>query len=53
MKVVDAKYTLYPDMDFVTEVKKSNSRALKLSEQDITVESEAREVRSLPQNRAR
>src|SRR5215471_3286868 len=31
-KVLDAKYVLYPDMDFITEVKKSNSRALKLDE---------------------
>jgi hypothetical protein len=53
MKVVDAKYTLYPDMDFVTEVKKSNSRRLKLSEQSIAIEPETREARALPQNRAR
>jgi RNA polymerase primary sigma factor len=30
-KVLDAKDVLYPDMDCITEVKKSNSRALKLS----------------------
>ncbi len=52
MKVVDAKYTLYPDMDFVTEVKKSNTRTLKLSEPGIGRGSEAREVRSTPYNRA-
>ncbi len=38
MKVVDAKYTLHPDMDFIMEVKKSNSRRLKLSEQGIAIE---------------
>jgi hypothetical protein len=53
LKVVDAKYTLYPDMDFVTEVKKSNSRTLKLSEHSLAIESEASEARSIPQNRAR
>ena len=52
MKVVDAKYTLYPDMDFVMEVKKSNSRTLKLGERDVGRGSDARETRSLPQNRA-
>ncbi|HEY5864672.1 MAG TPA: hypothetical protein VI542_03835 [Candidatus Tectomicrobia bacterium] len=31
-KVLDAKYILYPDMDFITEVKRANSRALKLDE---------------------
>jgi hypothetical protein len=31
-KVLDAKYILHPDMDFITEVKKANSRALKLDE---------------------
>ncbi len=29
-RLVDAKYTLYPDMDFITEVKRANNRALKL-----------------------
>ena len=52
LKVVDAKYTLYPDMDFVTEVKKSNSRRLKLSEQGIAIEPEARAVRALSPKRA-
>src|SRR6266478_4583668 len=53
MRVVDAKYTLYPDLDFVMEVKKSNSRTLRLSEQEGAIESEAREARSILQNRAR
>ena len=48
LKVVDAKYTLYPDMDFVMEVKKSNSRTLKLGERDVGRGSDARETRSLP-----
>jgi len=29
-RLVDAKYTLYPDMDFITEVKRANNRTLKL-----------------------
>jgi len=29
-RLVDAKYTLSPDMDFITEVKRANNRALKL-----------------------
>ena len=44
MKVVDAKYTLCPDMDFIVEVKKSNSRTLKLSEGGVGRESNAREA---------
>src|SRR6266516_5328503 len=44
LKVVDAKYTLSPDMDFVMEVKKSNSRTLKLSEGGVGRESNAREA---------
>ena len=48
LKVVDAKYTLYPDMDFVMEVKKSNSRTLKLGERDVVRGSDARETRSIP-----
>jgi hypothetical protein len=44
MKVIDTKYTLYPDMDFIVEVKKSNSRALKLSGQGVVIESDAREA---------
>src|SRR5712691_1069125 len=44
MKVVDAKYTLYPDMDFIVEVKKSNSRTLKLSERGVGRGSNAREA---------
>ena len=52
MKVIDAKYTLYPDMDFVMEIKKSNSRTLKLSEQDKGLGNETREARPKPNNRA-
>ena len=52
MRVVDAKYTLYPDLDFVMEVKKSNSRMLKLSERDVGRRSDARKVLSISENRA-
>jgi hypothetical protein len=31
-KVIDAKYTLHPDMDFINEARKANSRALKLGD---------------------
>ena len=31
-RVIDAKYTLYPDMDFINEVRRANSRALKLGD---------------------
>jgi hypothetical protein len=44
MKVVDAKYTLYPDMDFIVEVKKSNSRTLKLGERGVGMESDVKEA---------
>jgi hypothetical protein len=47
MRVVDAKYTLYPDLDFVMEVKKSNSRMRKLSEGDVGRNSDARKVLSI------
>ena len=47
MRVVDAKYTLYPDLDFVMEVKKSNSRMRKLSEGDVGRSSDARKVLSI------
>ena len=44
MKVVDAKYTLYPDMDFIVEVKKSNSRTLKLGERGGGMDSGVKEA---------
>src|SRR6266404_3065484 len=31
-KVIDAKYTLHPDMGFINEARKANSRALKLGD---------------------
>ena len=31
-KIVDIKYTLRPDLDFVNEAKKANSRAIRLSQ---------------------
>jgi len=48
LKVVDAKIHPIPDMDFVVEVKKSNSRTLKLGEREVGRGSDARETRSLP-----
>src|SRR4030095_4867189 len=44
MKVVDAKYTLYPDMDFIVEVKKSNSRTLKLGERGVGMDNDVKEA---------
>ena len=48
MKVVDAKYTLHPDMELIVEVMNSNSRTLQLGERGVSMDNDIKEALSLP-----